>query len=279
MSEVQRLLPSSIDSLRSGKRVDPLTPGLYVEVNALGRKMWRYRRRVARSGTIVSMQLGPFPAHSIAVARAWAQELNLSVESGVDPRDALREEAERVAMTVEKAHTLYMAAMRRGDLRRLKPRTIIDKDVMFTRDIKPRLGAVVLDELTEDACWDAVYDKAQASKDRANKMAGELNCFLKWCSGREGQMAGIELAAHPAPTLNSNWFDTGPIANQRFLNDEELKWLLQALVDEPLTYRRGFLLLLLTAARRNELLQRLWPSSLAGSGRCRPSDRRTARRT
>ncbi len=66
-------------------------------------------------------------------------------------------------------------------------------------------------------------------------------------------MAGIELPTHPAPTLNSNWFSTGPKANKRFLSAEELKWFFRALVDESYVYRRGFILLLLTAARRNEL--------------------------
>jgi hypothetical protein len=57
-------------------------------------------------------------------------------------------------------------------------------------------------------------------------------------------MAGIEAMAHPAPTLNSNWFSTGPKANKRFLNDDEIGWFMRALVDEPLVYRRGFMLLL-----------------------------------
>jgi outer membrane receptor protein involved in Fe transport len=69
VTKVQTLLPSSIDSLRSGKRVDPLTPGLYIEVNALGRKVWRYRRRIAKSQVTVAMQLGCFPAYPIAAAR------------------------------------------------------------------------------------------------------------------------------------------------------------------------------------------------------------------
>ncbi|ODU80726.1 MAG: hypothetical protein ABT10_16015 [Novosphingobium sp. SCN 63-17] len=146
-----------------------------------------------------------------------------------------------------------MEAMRRGDRKTLKPRTLYDKEVIFIRDIEPRLGKVGLQQLTEDGCWEAVYDKAKASKVRANKMAGELSCFLKWCAGREGRMAGIEAMVHPAPTLNSNWFSTGPQANKRFLGDDEIGWLMCALVDEPLIYRRGFMLLLLTAARRNEL--------------------------
>jgi integrase len=66
-------------------------------------------------------------------------------------------------------------------------------------------------------------------------------------------MDGIMLKEHPAPTLNSNWFATGPKANKRFLSADEIKWLFQALAEEELVYRRGILLLLLTAARRNEL--------------------------
>ncbi len=66
-------------------------------------------------------------------------------------------------------------------------------------------------------------------------------------------MVGIALKGHPAPTLNSNWFASGPKANKRFLSVDEIKWLFQALVNEELVYRRGILLLLLTTARRNEL--------------------------
>ena len=66
-------------------------------------------------------------------------------------------------------------------------------------------------------------------------------------------MDGIGLKAHPAPTLNSNWFATGPKANKRFLSEEEIGWMFQALAPEELVYRRGFILLLLTAARRSEL--------------------------
>ncbi|WP_183029931.1 tyrosine-type recombinase/integrase [Altericroceibacterium spongiae] len=227
--------------------------GLCLIVSATGKKTWRYRRRIARSGAIVTLTLGTYPAYTIPMAREWANELNQAIECGEDPREAIRAEKARESLTVEKVHTIYMDVLRRGERKQLKPHTLYDKEVIFTRDIKPRLGKKLLLDLTENECWDAVYDKAKASKVRANKMAGQLSCFLRWCAGREGRMAGIELAAHPAPTLNSNWFCTGPQANTRFLNDEELEWLFRALCDEELTYRRGFILLLLTAARRNEL--------------------------
>jgi integrase len=252
MGNAYKLSPSSVDALAEGKHPDPLVPGLCVNVSATGKKIWQFRRRVARSGAIVTLRLGGYPAHSIAVAREWASKLNEAIERGVDPRVEQRIERAK-AMSLADAHAIYMTAMHRGDRKTLKPRTLKDKQAIFSRDIEPRLGKKTLGKLTEDECWDAVYNKAKASKVRANKMAGELSCFLRWCSSREGQMDGIRLKAHPAPTLNSNWFATGPKANKRFLSADEIKLLFQALVAEDLVYRRGILLLLLTAARRSEL--------------------------
>lgn len=243
------LTPSHIDRLKNGTLPDREVPGLSIVVSGPDRKRWRFKRVIAGTKTTVELILGNYPDHSIDEAREWAAPLSKAVARSEDPR-ALKRAEEALAMTVAAAHSIYMAAMRRGDRKKLKPRTITDKENIYDRDIAPRVGANVLAELTEDECWDAVYDKAKTSKDRANKMAGELSCFLKWCSGREGRMAGILLKEHPAATLNSNWFDTGPKANTRFLSDEEIGWLFRALVDEELVYRRGFILLLLSAARR-----------------------------
>jgi len=252
MEKALNLSPSRIEGLSEGKYPDAEMPGLCVIVSPSGSRDWLYRRRVARSDTIVTLKLGGFPAHSIGVAREWAAKLNEAIERGVDPRQERRIEKAN-AMSVAEAHRIYMAAMHRGDRKTLKPRSLYDKQAIFTRDIAPRLGSKTLGQLTEDQCWDAVYDKAKASKVRANKMAGELSCFLRWCASREGQMDGIRLKTHPAPTLNSNWFATGAKKNKRFLSVDEIRWLFQALVAEELLYRRGILLLLLTAARRNEL--------------------------
>ncbi len=244
--------PASIDSLAQGRQSDPVVSGLFITVSRTGKKVWLFRRRIPKSNDTIEMKLGAFPAHSIGAARLWATKLNETIERGEDPRTELRIE-KSLGLSVADAHKIYMEVMRRGERKILKPRTLSDKDVIFTRDIKPRLGKKNLHKLTENECWDAVYDKAKASKVRANKMAGELSCFLRWCAGREGRMAGIEQFVHPAPTLNSNWFATGPKKNKRFLREEEIKWFLKALVDEEYIYRRGFVLLLLTAARRNEL--------------------------
>jgi hypothetical protein len=201
----QDFTPAALDGLTAGRRADPATQGLSIRVSGK-RKLWTYRRRLSGSKKILSLTHGTYPAVSIAAARGWAEALNDRIDRGIDPREESRAEQARKAMTVEAAHKLYMVVVTRGDRKTLKPRTLYDKRVIFDRDIKPRLGDTSLVELTEDECWEAIYDKAEASKDRANKMAGELNCFLRWCCGREGRMAGIQPLIHPAPTLTSTWF-------------------------------------------------------------------------
>ncbi|KRB91112.1 MULTISPECIES: integrase arm-type DNA-binding domain-containing protein [unclassified Sphingomonas] len=244
--------PATLDAMAFGRRPDPAVVGLTFVNAPSGRKSWSFRRRLPGSKKILSLTRD-YPAVSLAEAREWATTLNEKIERGIDPREEARAEQAHLGMTLSAAHKLYMAVLTRGDRKKLKPRTLSDKQLIFDRDIKPRLGTQLIYDLTDDQCWEAVYDKAKASKDRANKMASELNCFLRWCSGREGRMAGIEPLTHPAPTLTSTWFSTGPKANQRFPSDQEIKWLLQALVGEALQYRRGFLLLLLTAGRRTEV--------------------------
>lgn len=118
MENAVNLSPSRIEGLPEGKHPDALVPGLCVNVSASGKRTWVFRRRVAKSGTIVSLRLGGYPAHSIGAARDWATQLNDAIERGVDPREEKRIERAK-AMTVAEAHAVYMAAMWRGDRKTL----------------------------------------------------------------------------------------------------------------------------------------------------------------
>ncbi len=179
------LTPAHIDRLKSGSLSAREVPGLAIVVPGLARKQWRFKRVVAGTKKFFELILGCFPAFSIDEARAWAVPLSRAIARGEDSREIKRTDEAR-AMPVASAHAIYMDAMRRGDRTKLKLRTIFDKDVIYTRDIAPRLGTRVLVALKKGDCWDAVYDKAKASKHRTNKMAGELSCLLKWCAGRGG---------------------------------------------------------------------------------------------
>ena len=114
MGKAENFSPSSIDALCEGKHPDPLVAGLCVIVSGTGRKVWQFRRRVAKSGVVITLKLGAFPAHSIAAARQWASGLNDAIERGDDPRVGIRSEKAK-GITVNDAHTLYIATMKQGE--------------------------------------------------------------------------------------------------------------------------------------------------------------------
>ncbi len=126
-SKKRHLSPALIDDLKAGKLDDPETGGLAIEVLASGKKRWRFRRRIAGSGEVVKLSLGLFLAYTIAAAREWANGLNLQIDAGIDPRETAQREVRFATMTVERAHGLYMMAVREGRSSRAKrpnkPRT------------------------------------------------------------------------------------------------------------------------------------------------------------
>ncbi len=153
MARQNAFTPATVDDLIRGRMSDPLTPGLGIEVLGSGKKRWDYRRRLPGADVTVKMWLGLYPAYNIAAARDWAGKLNEQVEAGVDPREAIRAEEAREIMTVDRAHQLYMVAVREGRSsrakRRNKPRTIADKLEIYERDIRPNLGTKIIYEVTE----------------------------------------------------------------------------------------------------------------------------------
>lgn len=254
MARRPSLSPTKIDALREGVLPDIQTPGLYIEVqNGRGivRRVWKYRRRVSgRSNSVLKATLGAFPSYSIADARQWAANLNLSVERGENPHAIA--EVDNAKTTVAEAHVLYMNHVRAGTRLTLKPRTIRVKEQIWNADMKRQIGSRVLQEISDDDLWDVVLEKGKTAPIRANRLAGELKVFMKWCTSRAGRQAGITLAASPATSLDAYYYPQKP--RSRFLSHNELTLLLRALAPEEHVYRRGILLMLLTGCRREEVL-------------------------
>jgi integrase len=252
--------PTLLDALCQGRPgtvrrlEDPQTPGLTIEVQNSGLKSWRYRRRVRGADKIVKMTLGSYPAYSIADARKWARELNDQVETGIDPREETRKEEAYHAMTVERAHGLYMEAVREGRSSRAKrpnrPRTITDKLKIFKLDVKPALGRKIIYEVSEKDLILLVEAKGKTAKVRANRLAAELKVFFGWAASLRGLAVGLEV--DPSRRLADLRFPEVP--RSRRLSLDEITWFLQALVEERDDFRRGMLLWLLTAVRFSELI-------------------------
>ena len=233
---------------------DPQTPGLSLRPISGGRSVWHYRRRVPGSDITPKLKLGAYPAYSIADARAWAAELNRQVDIGVDPREARRNEETRSAMTVARAHALYMVAVREGRSsrakRRNKPRTVADKLEIYKRDIAPKLAKTIIYDVTEADLVRLVEAKGKTAKVRANRLSAELKVFFGWSASLRGVEVGLE--TDPSRRLGDLRFPEEPRA--RKLSLEEIGWFLRALVPEARDYQRGMLVWLLTAARRSEVM-------------------------
>ena len=222
----RELTPSLIDDLRTGKLDDPKTGALSIEVLPSGKKRWLYRRRIARSGVVVKLSLGLYPAYSIADAREWANGLNLQVDAGLDPRETARQEL-RLATTVDHAHALYMDAVREGRSSRArrpnKPRTVRDKEEIYRRDIAPKLGRKIIYDVTEADLIKLVEAKGKKARVRANRLAAELKVFFGWTASLRGLQVGLEV--DPSRRLGDLRFPETPRARRLAL--QEIAWLAQ----------------------------------------------------
>lgn len=254
MSKRTGFAPAAIEALQKGCLIDPLTPGLLIEALASGKKSWKYRRRMIGGDHVIKMTLGLFPVHTIAGAREWARNLNEKVETGVDPREAQRQADTRASMTVARAHEIYIDAAREGRASRAKrvnkPRTIADKLKIFRCDIAPKLGKRSIYDITEKDLLSLVNTKGRSAKVRANRLASELKVFFGWASSLRGLEIGLE--ENPARRLADLRFPEPP--RKRKLSTDEIGWYLRAVAEEDeRDFRRGLVLLLLTAVRISEL--------------------------
>lgn len=157
-------------------------------------------------------------------------------------------------MTVEKAHTLYMVAVREGRAskakKRNRPRTIREKLKIFNLDIRPRIGRTITYEVTERDLIQFVETKGKTAKVRANRLAAELKVLFGWAASLRGLAVGLE--TDPSRRLGDLRFPEVP--RSRRLSTQELTWFLQAPVEEREDFRWGMLLWLLTAVRFSKLV-------------------------
>ncbi len=239
--------------MNAGRIEDANTGGLVIEVLASGKKRWQYRRRIVGSGRILKRTLGLYPAYTIAAAREWARQLNLQCDVGSDPRDIERDQDRLASMTVDRAHGLYMEAVREGRSSKAKrpnkPRTVADKLAIYERDIAPTIGRRIIYDVTENELVKLVTAKGKTARIRANRLSAELKVFFGWCASLRGLEVGLE--ADPSRRLADLRFPETP--RSRKLSGDEIGWFLQALLSERRDYQRGMLLWLLTAARRSEV--------------------------
>ena len=97
---------AELDNLKPGSRrrelPDGKQAGLYFIIQPSGARSWAYRYRFG--GKPRKFTIGPYPATSLAAARAKAAAASVKVAGDVDP--AAEKKAERIAKTVPADDTI-----------------------------------------------------------------------------------------------------------------------------------------------------------------------------
>lgn len=222
--------------------------GLYLDVTAIGVKVWRYRYRLL--GQREKVTIGPYPVITLSEARARHLEMAAMVARGRSPAREL--ERERIqshqAGTVGELVSLYQK-----DLASRTKDQGASRAWHFTAYITPKLGRHPLADVTPADILhllDGIKKTAPAS---AMAVHGTMKRMFDFAIGRQ-LMATNPAGAIPPRVVGEKKPRT------RALSPGEIGTLLRNIdgaKGEPATVQ-AFPLLLLTMVRRNELLGSTW---------------------
>jgi integrase len=229
---------------------DKKNSGFGLRVSMGGTKTWivRYRQHGHRRRFL----LGRFPQMGVADARLAARRYLGDVAAGVDPAqeraDAKAEPTfgELAALYIERWAKVHKA-----------PKSIIEDQKMLDKDLLPlwrhhKLSAIGRRDVI--ALLDSVV--ARNAPIKANRLKAIVSKMFAFALARELVEYNPVLGT-PRPAPESS--------RERVLSEEEIRRLWMALDAEPAHVVAVFKLLLLTAARRSEVLGMKWSEIDFGS--------------
>jgi integrase len=234
---------------------DTKLPGFAVRVSLKGRRTYFVHRRL-KSGRQVKVTIGrhgtPFTCEQ---ARARAKELLGDIAAGRDPsaprREARKAEKERrEAPTVAELCATYLEEHARP----YKRASSLESDVrIIERHIRPRIGQMLVADVTSSTIRQVHREITRAGHPiAANRTVSLLSKVFNFALAEPDVW---RLIRNPAQRLPRN----GENRRERFLSPEEIGRLsaaLRARWDEPAA--KAIALLLITGARRGELLNATW---------------------
>jgi integrase len=222
---------------------DAQVAGFGARVTAAGARSFilNYRTRLGRARRFT---IGAFPNWSTGAARDEARRLKMQIDRGGDPLGDLR--AEREAPTVNDLCDRFIAEY----LPRKKPSTRHGYRLQIDNVIKPALGRLKAAEVTFSDI-DGLHRKisARGTPYRANRVIATLSRMfsmaVKWRMRADNPCKGIERNTEHK--------------RQRYLSADELARLTAALNEYSDQQSADIIrLLLLTGARRGEVLAAVW---------------------
>jgi integrase len=227
---------------------DAAVPGFGARVTANGARSFVLNYMSA--GRERRMTIGQFPTWSATAAREEARTLRRKVDSGIDPM-AEREAqiaavvAARSAPTMEDLFARYNAE----HLPRKSPRAAADDRSMWGKIILPQLGAMKVADVRPDDI-DALHAAVSKTRPvRANRMVEVVrkafNLSMRWGWRSDNPTSGVHRNQEEK--------------RARYLSATELLKLSEALAAHPeKASANAIKLLLLTGARRGEVLRARW---------------------
>jgi integrase len=217
--------------------------GFAVRLTAGGAKSFLLDYRA--EGRQRRITIGSFPDWSVAAARQAAKNFKREVDLGQDPMG--QRHSDRVAPTVQDLWKRYEVE----NLPRKAPRSQDDERSMWLKIILPRLGKLRLMSIDHDEI-DALHQDittVRGTPVRANRVVEVLrrafNLAIRW----------KWLESNPATGVRRNPEEK----RNRYLNKSEIAGLVRALNEhsEPMSVN-AIKLLMLTGARRSEVLRATW---------------------
>jgi integrase len=217
-------------------------PGFGVRVTAAGHRAFilNYRTRTTKRERRIT--IGSPPAWTLAAARESAAEHRRRIDGGDDPLAELA--AGRAAPTVADLAERFMA----DELPKRRESTRVDYSAIIRSYIFPALGRLKTAEVRH-ADIEKLHRKiAETAPYRANRTVAILsrmfNLAIKWQMRTDNPAKGIERRPEEK--------------RERYLSPAEIVRLAEALAARPGASANAVRLLLLTGARRNEILSAEW---------------------
>jgi integrase len=213
-------------------------PGLALRVSYGGAKAWVYFYRL--HGKLRRMSLGRFPAMSLEEARDAWRASRLAVGKGESPAHLRPTTADTFAATAEEW-------LKRDQGRN---RSVAEVRRVIARDVVPVWGERLIATITRrDALEliDGIADRGALTM--ARRLHSHLHRLFRWAVGR-GIIETNPMADLPKPG--------SAVKRDRVLNDDELRAVWKAAEKTPWPFGPAIRLLILTAARREEIGALRW---------------------
>jgi integrase len=230
---------------------DTEVKGFALRITPAGSKAFVLDYRI--EGRQRRITIGAHPDWTVAAARESAKAMKREVDHGSDPMG--ERQAQREAPTVKELWERY----EREHLPQKAPRSQVDERIMWEKIILPRFGKMKVAAITHDD-MDAFHrdiTTIRGTPVRANRTIEVLrkafNLAIRWKWREDNPASGVR--RNPEERRN------------RYLNKTEIAALARALNEhsEPMS-ANAIKLLMLTGARRGEVLGATWAMFDLGNG-------------